>query len=57
MSNPAAQSHLKTRQQEWLVLAVLTALATATYELWPGLDLSASGLFFGQGRFKGSQWA
>jgi lipid A 4'-phosphatase len=57
MSSPAPQSHLKTRQQEWLVLAVLTALATATYELWPELDLSASGLFFEQGRFKGGQWA
>ena len=57
MSSPAPQSHLKTRQQEWLVLALLTALATATYELWPELDLSASGLFFELGRFEGSQWA
>ena len=57
MNHPAAQSRLKTGQQEWLVLALLTALATVAYELWPGLDLNTSRLFFEQGRFQGSQWA
>ncbi|MEI7786710.1 MAG: phosphatase PAP2 family protein [Betaproteobacteria bacterium] len=57
MNSPAPQSRLKTRQQEWLVLALLTALATIVYELWPELDLRVSSLFFAQGAFQGSQWA
>lgn len=57
MNSPATPSRLTTSQQEWLVLALLTALATVVYELWPRLDLSISGLFFEQGRFQGSQWA
>ena len=50
-------TRLKTRQQEWLVLALLTAVLTVVYELWPELDLRVSELFFEQGHFKGSQWA
>lgn len=57
MSTPLPQTRLKTRQQEWLVLALLTALATVVYELWPELDLRVSSLFFEQGTFQGNQWA
>lgn len=47
---------IKTRQQEWLWLAVLTASATACFEVWPQLDLTVSGWFFDQGIFQGSLW-
>ena len=48
---------IKTRQQEWLWLAVLTASAAICFELWPQLDLSVSAWFFEQGVFQGGQWA
>lgn len=48
---------MSTRQQEWLALALMTALATVVFEIWPGLDLTFSQLFFKQGAFEGSQWA
>ena len=48
---------MSTRQQEWLALALLTALATVVFEIWPRLDLAFSQLFFKQGAFEGSQWA
>jgi membrane-associated PAP2 superfamily phosphatase len=47
---------MSTRQQEWLTLALLTALATVVFEIWPLLDLAFSQLFFKQGAFEGSQW-
>jgi membrane-associated PAP2 superfamily phosphatase len=47
---------LKTRQQEWLGLAVLVAIATLAFELWPQADLRVSAWFYEQGVFQGSQW-
>jgi lipid A 4'-phosphatase len=55
-SLPREHQRMTTRQQEWLALALLGALATAGFELWPQLDLIVSGWFFEQVRFDGSQW-
>jgi lipid A 4'-phosphatase len=47
---------LKTRHQEHLALAVMAALATAVFEIWPRLDLAVSGYFFDGTAFVGHQW-
>lgn len=56
MSRPDEHQRIKTRQQEWLCLALLTAAVTLAFELWPQLDLWVSAWFYHQGRFEGSQW-
>ena len=47
---------LKTRHQEHLALAVMAALATVVFEIWPRLDLAVSGYFFDGTAFVGHQW-
>ncbi len=47
---------LKTRHQEHLALAVLAALATVLFELWPELDIAVSARFFDGQSFVGGAW-
>ena len=49
--------HLKTRHQEYLALALMAALATVVFEVWPRLDLAVSGYFFEGKAFVGHPWA
>lgn len=48
---------IKTRHQEMLALALLTAVATVVFELWPRLDIAVSRHFFDGRDFVGDQWA
>lgn len=47
---------LKTRHQEYLALALMTALTTVAFEVWPRLDLAVSASFFDGSSFVGQPW-